>query len=260
LQKYGKVLLNHLSEPTTKLLIDLCTGELHLAAQRARSPEPTVPTIQHPSGIPYVQFLQFHATPSNTVEVQANVTAVKTNQSKVPKTVAYKPPPVRTFMSLFVDQPNYLIQFLEQVSQKRWGGFSSEPTQPVHNLSLAKGQYISADDDADERAESTNSLIDEPDPEIEEKKAVWNTLLELYLSEAYLPPVISTKDAKGRKFGAPGTFGVTTETERVKEKLIRKDKALQLLKNEDVCICSLYELILNFNLTTYFTNSILDLI
>jgi hypothetical protein len=237
LQKYGKILLNHLPEPTTKLLIDLCTGELYLAAQNPRTPEPVGPTeVSHPGGIPYPSFLQFHAppTPSLNAETQANVTAVDT--PKEPKTVAYKPPPVRTFMSLFVDQPNYLIQFLEKVSQKRWGGFGSiKPSQPAHNLSLAKGQYVPVDNDADEAAESLKSIF-ESDAEIEEKKAVWNTLLELYLSEAYLPPVISTKDAKGRKYGAPGTFGVTTETERVKEKLIRKDKALQLLMDEDVRI------------------------
>ncbi len=246
MQKYGKILLNHLPEPTTKLLIDLCIGDLFWAAQRARIPEPPVPTVQQSlSGINYAPGLSFlpfgsssHASSSNTTEVpsapasvaQTNVTAVNTRSQKEQKTVSYRPPPVRNFMSLFVDQPNYLIQFLEQVSQNRWGGFGSvrKPAQPAHNLSLAKGQY-----DADERAESVN---DEADPEIEEKKAVWNTLLELYLSEAYLPPVISTKDAKGRKFGAPGTFAVATETERVKEKLVRKDKALQLLKNEYVCI------------------------
>ncbi|RIA82013.1 hypothetical protein C1645_881286 [Glomus cerebriforme] len=244
LQKYGKILLNHLPEPTTKLLIDLCTGDLYLAAQRARTPEPIVPTEQsHPGGIPYASFLQFaHAQSSNAsntsnasnLEVQTNVTAVNIRQTKEPKTVAYKPPPVRTFMSLFVDQPNYLIQFLEQVSQKRWGSFGSvKPSQPAHNLSLAKGHYVPADNDADKRAESLKSFV-EPDTETEEKKAVWNTLLELYLSEAYLPPVISTKDAKGRKFGAPGIFGVATETERVTEKLIRKDKALQLLKDENI--------------------------
>lgn len=39
---------------------------------------------------------------------------------------------------------------------------------------------------------------------------------------------------KEEKNGAPGIFGVATETERVKEKLIRKDKALQLLMDEDI--------------------------
>ncbi|PKC62550.1 vacuolar protein sorting protein VPS11 [Rhizophagus irregularis] len=236
LQKYGKILLNHLPEPTTKLLIDLCTGDLYLTAQNPHTPEPVGPTeVSHPGGIPYPSFLQFaHASPAPSLnaETQANITAV--NTPKEPKTVAYKPPPVRTFMSLFVDQPNYLIQFLEKVSQKRWGGFGSiKPSQPAHNLSLAKGQYVPIDNIADEAAESSKSFF-ESDAEIEEKKAVWNTLLELYLSEAYLPPVISTKDAKGRKNGAPGIFGVTTETERVKEKLIRKDKALQLLMDEDI--------------------------
>ncbi|PKY50426.1 hypothetical protein RhiirA4_530320, partial [Rhizophagus irregularis] len=171
LQKYGKILLNHLPEPTTKLLIDLCTGDLYLTAQNPHTPEPVGPTeVSHPGGIPYPSFLQFaHASPAPSLnaETQANITAV--NTPKEPKTVAYKPPPVRTFMSLFVDQPNYLIQFLEKVSQKRWG------------------------------AESSKSFF-ESDAEIEEKKAVWNTLLELYLSEAYLPP----------------------------------DKALQLLMDEDI--------------------------
>ncbi|CAI2179070.1 378_t:CDS:10 [Funneliformis geosporum] len=246
LQKYGKILLNHLPEPTTKLLIDLCTGDLFYAIQRARTPELTVPTVvQHPSSMNYspgLSFLPFGSASSpNAAEgssspitiAQTNVTAMNTHLQRDQKTVAYRPPPVRAFMSLFVDQPNYLIQFLEEVSQKRWGGFGSDhkSAQFTHNNSSAK-EHFPHDIDVEEKAESVMSSDVELDPEVEEKKAVWNTLLELYLSETYLPPVISTRDAKGRKFGAPGTFAVSTETERVKEKLIRKDKALQLLKNE----------------------------
>ncbi|RIB17075.1 hypothetical protein C2G38_2001460 [Gigaspora rosea] len=189
LQKYGKILLNHLPYPTTQLLIDLCTGDLFLTAQRPQTPTKEWPT-----------------------------------------TSSYKPPHVRSFMSLFVDQPNYLIQFLEQVSQKRWGGFST----------LRKHETLTVDIDD---VASKNDFGDYGS-EVEEKKAVWNTLLELYLSEAYLPPVVSGKDSKGRKYGAPGNFSVSTETERVKEKLLRKDKALQLLKNQDVSYDSNQALIL----------------
>ncbi|CAG8792790.1 18292_t:CDS:2, partial [Dentiscutata erythropus] len=189
LQKYGKILLNHLPHPTTQLLIDLCTGDLSLATQRPRSPVSPLSPLSPISPI---------SSP--------------------------KPPPVRIFMSLFVDQPNYLIQFLEQASQKRWGGFGI--SRKHEKLTVSKT--------------GPNKLV----VDTKEKKAVWNTLLELYLSEAYLPPVISGKDSKGRKYGAPGNFSVSTETERVKEKLLRKDKALKLLKNQDISYDSNQALVL----------------
>ncbi|CAG8480604.1 10621_t:CDS:10 [Diversispora eburnea] len=217
LQKYGKILLNHLPQPTTQLLIDLCTGDLSSTGQRARSPEVKVKVNDTVAA----------ATPTSTSpEPQAST-------SRPPKErigVAYRPPPVRTFMSLFVDQPNYLIQFLEQVSQKRWGGFGSvrKPSQ----AEIIKNDANISDESDDLNVEE--SSVDDYDPETEEKKAVWNTLLELYLSEAYLPVVLSGKDSKGRKYGAPGTFSVSTETDRVKEKLLRKEKALQLLKDNEV--------------------------
>ncbi|CAG8654153.1 12108_t:CDS:2, partial [Racocetra fulgida] len=158
LQKYGKILLNHLPHPTTQLLIDLCTGDLFLTAQRSRFSTPR-----------------------------------KHETLNVPRTVSNRPASVG---SIDVDD------------------------------------VVSKDS------------IENNDYEAEEKKAVWNTLLELYLSEAYLPPVVSGKDSKGRKYGAPGNFAVSTETERVKEKLLRKDKALQLLKNQDVSYDSNQALVL----------------
>nr|CAG8438928.1 6700_t:CDS:10 [Entrophospora candida] len=193
LQKYGKILLNHLPEPTTKLLIDLCTSTM----------------------------INGHSYSAND-----KVSSV------------YRPPPIRTFMSLFVDQPNYLIQFLERVSEKRWGGFGlsrkSNSSNDNSDKSSSTAQLKSKNFDLPKNSNNKNSKNRELDDKVVEKKAVWNTLLELYLSEAYLPPVITTKDAKGRKLGAPSTFAVSTETERIKEKHIRKEKALNLLKDEDV--------------------------
>ncbi|RHZ69860.1 hypothetical protein Glove_277g41 [Diversispora epigaea] len=246
LQKYGKILLNHLPQPTTQLLIDLCTGDLSLIGQRARSPEVKDTVVAAQPAVNtnnYTSFLQFGPTTTQAALPGPIETPTSTSPepqastSRPPRerivSVTYRPPPVRTFMSLFVDQPNYLIQFLEQVSQKRWGGFGSarKPSRAEIIKNDANGANIS-DEGNDLNVEE--SSVNDYDPETEEKKAVWNTLLELYLSEAYLPVVLSGKDSKGRKYGAPGTFSVSTETDRVKEKLLRKEKALQLLKDNEV--------------------------
>ncbi|CAG8604564.1 4777_t:CDS:10, partial [Ambispora gerdemannii] len=213
LQKYGKVLLNHLAQPTTKLLIDLCTGNLFV--QPPNDAETSSPTVVVPS---YPQFLQF-AVPTEAPILRVASPPRLSKEKTVP---AYKPPSVRIFMSLFVDQPNYLIQFLEQVSEKRWGEFG------VSRRSVESFENKDDDEGSHSSKEGQDNI------EAEEKKAVWNTLLELYLSEAYLPPVVNMKDTKGRKNGAPGSFSVATETERVKERLVRKDKALKLLKEEEI--------------------------
>lgn len=239
MQKYGKILLNHLPQHTTQLLIDLCTGDL-----RSRCPEvkstASASTSQPAANVNnLVPFLQFGPTTTtqaaspNPVEKPASTSPEPQTPTVRPKERTYRPPFVRTFMPLFVDQPNYLIQFLEQVSQKRWGGFGSVRKPPQEEKIKSKVN------DADTPDEGSEPHVEETpfevhDSEAEEKKAVWNTLLELYLSEAYLPLVISGKDSKGRKYGAPGAFSVSTETERVKEKLLRKDKALQLLKDNEV--------------------------
>ncbi|CAG8621448.1 33609_t:CDS:10, partial [Racocetra persica] len=226
LQTYGKILLNHLPHPTTQLLIDLCTGDLFLTAQRSPPPPKT----------------QNHIEASNVQHTPTS--SIKSAKERPISSSSYKPPPVRIFMSLFVDQPNYLIQFLEQVSQKRWGGFSTPRKHETLNVPRTVSNRPASVGSIDVDDVVSKDSIENNDSEAEEKKAVWNTLLELYLSEAYLPPVVSGKDSKGRKYGAPGNFAVSTETERVKEKLLRKDKALQLLKNQDVSYDSNQALVL----------------
>ncbi|KAJ1657403.1 Vacuolar protein sorting-associated protein 11 [Dispira simplex] len=66
-------------------------------------------------------------------------------------------PNPRRFQNLFVDSPDYLVQFLERVREKRW----PETTVPR------------------DTGEESPSLVD-PN-ELEDRKAVWCTLLELYL-------------------------------------------------------------------------------
>ncbi|KAG9302922.1 hypothetical protein G9A89_022339 [Geosiphon pyriformis] len=236
LQKYGKVLLNHLPQASTTLLIDLCTGNLFMSGQRSETPDdlvvqaPTVPVTSYPQ-----TFLQF----AHVMQAEQPPPPPPSPQAPIPKEKGiptYKPPSVRIFMSLFVDQPNYLIQFLEQVSEKRWGGFgvAKKPSASSEINSNISGFQQQPMDDHSLSGALEDELDEINDNEGEEKKAVWNTLLELYLSEDYLPPVVNAKDNKGRKNGAPGVFSVATETERVKERLVRKDKTLKLLQDEEI--------------------------
>ncbi|CAG8474557.1 8204_t:CDS:10 [Ambispora leptoticha] len=221
--KYGKVLLNHLAQPTTTLLIDLCTGNLFMPSQPPNDTEtlpPAVTVTPYSQGLPFLPF-------STAAEAPIPQVVSPPPSSKEKAVPAYKPPSVRVFMSLFVDQPNYLIQFLEQVSEKRWGGFGVS-RKPIESKSSGSQKEVDTGSRVSKDGQENNTI------EVEEKKAVWNTLLELYLSEAYLPPVVNMKDTKGRKNGAPGSFSVGTVTERVKERLVRKDKALKLLKEEEI--------------------------
>ncbi|CAG8553416.1 4440_t:CDS:10 [Paraglomus brasilianum] len=242
LQKYGKILLNHISVSTTQLLIDLCTGNLLIANQQstppAVTPQPSVTQSPIPI-LPSYAFLQFgnsasaQAHPLPQLETDKAFESPRVTQ-KGKSPLSYRLPPVTRFMSLFVDQPNYLIQFLEQVSAKRWKGFGPSKKGITPAKAIALGARHPSDSASDEVKSDSKGFIDEIDAEAEQKKAVWNTLLELYLSEAYLPPVVSSKDRKGRKNAAPGSFVVTSEKERYKERLARRDNAMKLLKDEEV--------------------------
>ncbi|KAG0353979.1 hypothetical protein BG005_006814 [Podila minutissima] len=243
LQKYGKVLLTHLPEQTTQLLVDLCSGTL----TKRPSPSPTpgnASPAPHAVGTPQAfSMLPFAMGGSSTPPVTSSAAASpKLNQHATfsPKgrhlDIKYAPPSPRTFMSLFVDLPSYLITFLEKVSANRWPVASSgttgaslkspttgaRPNSVSSNISNAYGRKLG---DFNDKASTSGGSKFGPttDQDMEERKAVWNTLLELYLAD---PPRTESEPK--------GSMKVAEMNRRNKERLIKKEKCLKLLNDTEV--------------------------
>ncbi|KAG0233879.1 hypothetical protein BGW42_007086 [Actinomortierella wolfii] len=236
LQKYGKVLLTHLPEKTTQLLVDLCSGTLRgvMSPSRSPSPRPRSPTNVGTPQLGY-SILPFNlgGSPSQSA---SNSPMLDNNQATFsPRGRSahrheggshYAPPSPRAFMSLFVDLPSYLITFLEKVSANRW-----PPASANGSSSTAKsaGAALSPKPGADrsimsDRTSSVNGpRLGPSDVEMEERKAIWNTLLELYLAN---PPLTEAEQK--------GTMMIAEMNRRSKERLIKKEKCLKLLKDTEV--------------------------
>ncbi|KAG0213127.1 hypothetical protein BGX28_004953 [Mortierella sp. GBA30] len=259
LQKYGKVLLANLPEQTTQLLVDLCSGSL---AKGKSSPthDATLSNANHATGATNVAFSMIPfavggtaGTSSPPVSSSAGASpGLSSHATFSPKphgkhhhdSGRYAPPSPRTFMSLFVDHPSYLIAFLEKVSANRWPSISSgtsansaigTPVNSGSNGSSAGTNITAAQKKAIGGKESNDGTSTSgagrhgatSDQDMEERKAVWNTLLELYLAD----PPVSPSDhgvSKGN------TLQVAEMNRRMKEKIIKKEKCLKLLNDTEI--------------------------
>ncbi|EJU05949.1 hypothetical protein DACRYDRAFT_92166 [Dacryopinax primogenitus] len=185
--RYGRALLSNLPDQTTQLLIELCTGAVNVP-QPTSSPELT--NGQTGGGASYLSYITnnpagailtglafSNATPAvaPTITVSQAETAARVGQTQTPTASRPETPPVgaiqtsavtqekrpspRLFFAHFVGHTQQFVRFLEAVALYRWGQ-SVEPAGSSKPFS---------DMDVEEQADST---------------AVWNTLLELYLSQA----------------------------------------------------------------------------
>ncbi|KAG0053503.1 hypothetical protein BGZ89_002902 [Linnemannia elongata] len=152
----------------------------------------------------------------------------------------YAPPSPRTFMSLFVDLPAYLITFLEKVSANRWpvAASTNQSTMganlktPAPNTHLNKPGSIGSSkktvvgNDATDKGSISGAsrfgLSNEQD--MEERKAIWNTLLELYLAD---PPMASSS-GKGQ------TMHVAELNRKSRDRIIKKEKCMKLLNDTEI--------------------------
>lgn len=103
-------------------------------------------------------------------------TAPEENGKIAPVVPTYNPPSPRPYFAHFVNQPEHLLRFLEAIALARWGQkvdvskkasgpkVSAAPPPTYDTIPSAAGEDIS-DDKADKA----------------DQRAVWNTLLELYL-------------------------------------------------------------------------------
>ncbi|KAJ7770859.1 hypothetical protein DFH07DRAFT_1057931 [Mycena maculata] len=215
LARYGRAMLDSLPEETTQLLIDLCTSTGPLLEAEEEMPNTAASTkglfSANSTGPSYLSYLALNrnsvvldgppASPS--IKTAPSIKTVKPSDtasrrdsvhesraSTPPGTPSVntapprrlpaplKPPPKllspRIYFAHFVDHMDQFIVFLETVAQRRWG----QSVDAIDDLSVAP----EADAPPDEH--------DRPD-----QVAVWNTLLELYLT---LPePSGATEDNDG---------------------------------------------------------------
>lgn len=201
-------MLNSLPEETTQLLIDICTSLAPLSYSLEPDEPEAQPSRQSSTGPSYLSYLALNrvgaSTPSenqqppssasmNTVRPGEATTAPKrdsvhelaisvsrtstppplssstptatpttasaTSSSKPLRGNTVKRPSPRLYFAHFIDHVQYFVRFLETVALKRWG-------QTVDGAPVV----VETDPNADEQAEKRDQV------------AVWNTLLELYLT------------------------------------------------------------------------------
>jgi hypothetical protein len=179
-------LLTNLPDETTQLLIELCTG----ATNVPRPASSTEGANGHPgAGGSYLDYLTnpasailtgkaftgAGATVAPTVTASNAETSAQVGPQHTPtasrsdtpalgalqtsSATQEKRPTPRLFFAHFVDHPEQFVRFLEAVALYRWG-------QAVQSSGQSK------------------ALSDLDDEEAADSSAVWNTLLELYLSQS----------------------------------------------------------------------------
>lgn len=228
LQKYSKTLLTHLPEQTTQLLIDLCTGALvskSPAPEQASSPTPSAKNRTY--ALQSLSALPFASTPGNSSPVseisgRLQDTTLSDRHAKTTSSdgLPYTLPSARTFMPSFVDRPDCLVQLLERVYEKRWA--SPSPSEKAVSDAASVRSYGTRDERNNHQAASEGPTLSPQ--EREERKAIWNTLLELYLM-----------DEQSLAAGSPASRAdPMNDRERQKRRKNFRVKALSLLKDDAI--------------------------
>ncbi|KAH9952033.1 hypothetical protein B0H21DRAFT_715451 [Amylocystis lapponica] len=187
LARYGRAMLDSLPEETTQLLIDLCTS---LAPLSIEDDQPVAPTRQSSSvGPSYLSYLAINrgtataptassdsatVRPGDAISRRDSMPDISRTSTPPPSTpttgaptkarvTSVKRPSPRLYFAHFIDHMDHFVRFLETVALRRWG-----QTLDTTEAELS----VETDASADENAEKRDQV------------AVWNTLLELYLSQA----------------------------------------------------------------------------
>ncbi|KAJ7102330.1 hypothetical protein B0H15DRAFT_325906 [Mycena belliarum] len=198
LARYGRAMLDSLPEETTQLLTDLCSPAGPLSDAEDEMPNTATSTkalfSAGPSAPSYLSYLALNrnslvldpAPPSPSIKTVKLGGDTSSRRDSVHESRASTPPPTpsvhttaphkrppplsrpppkllspRIYFAHFVDHMDQFIVFLETVAQRRWG----QSVDSIEDLSIAP---------------MTDPLPDEHDRP--DQVAVWNTLLELYLT------------------------------------------------------------------------------
>ncbi|KAG0185380.1 hypothetical protein DFQ28_009464 [Apophysomyces sp. BC1034] len=236
LRKYSKTLLSRLPEQTTQLLTELCTGTLtssQSSGTRATSPTPSVRNTAALANLPFAG----SGLDDSPAQSESGAQRGKATQNgngtvgngKYPHTrnvMSYVPPSPRIFMPAFVDRPDCLVVFLEKVFEKRWG-LNPKTTDRTTSDTASTRSYGTREDSVN-GAQSSGTHTWSPQ-EQEERKAIWNTLLELYLMDEQPNPSTSTSP-----MSSPRRQHAVSQREHQRRMKEFKTKALTLLKDDSV--------------------------
>jgi hypothetical protein len=191
LARYGRAMVAALPDEATQLLIEICAGTDPLVSEPDTLPMPSKPT----GGGSYLSYLALRgpaaASPAPASPVSATdppmssaassrtarpnergprreATVDGSRAPSPPSTLLAAPPPVkrpspRLYFANFVGHREHLIVFLEAIALRRWGQSLDGPKDGTTSRS-------------DAGSEDTAEAVDQ--------QAVWNTLLELYLTLA----------------------------------------------------------------------------
>ncbi|TCD67894.1 hypothetical protein EIP91_011828 [Steccherinum ochraceum] len=191
LARYGRAMLESLPEDTTQLLTDVCTSlaPLTIETDEHLSHAGRQPSSAGPSYLSYLALSRSPAPPTTTDAPPASAAPIQVSVSRQaslahddPRNGAATPPPITPsssnlpiarvhtvkrpsptlYFAHFIDDKDRFIRFLETVALKRWG-------QSLDSTTIAE---VPSDPNEDAEAEKRDQI------------AVWNTLLELYLSYA----------------------------------------------------------------------------
>ncbi|TFK62496.1 hypothetical protein BDN72DRAFT_964507 [Pluteus cervinus] len=198
LARYGRAMLESLPQETTQLLIDLCTTSGPLESEEDEPPVAPAPTRQPSIGPSYLALLSLNrasvvqpavsADPPIQTPPSPSIRTVRADASsrresiheasrastppiRSPSLTGKPPPPPppkklspRIYFAHFVDHMDRFLIFLETVALRRWG------------------QTVSESDGQPQIPPSLADLPVEDEAERLDQVAVWNTLLELYLT------------------------------------------------------------------------------
>ncbi|GAA95494.1 uncharacterized protein L969DRAFT_85167 [Mixia osmundae IAM 14324] len=170
LRQYGPALLANAPTETTRILIDLCCGTFEQPSEEAQ--QVMSPVAANEAGPSYMSYLSLGGKPASVAkstdaldsprlaperarkpERTATNRTVRESSPVLPKSIDLPSP--RQFFAFFIDHPEEFVTFLEAIAAQRWQ------------------QTL---DDATDTSRETTML------ERAEQQAIWNTLLELYLT------------------------------------------------------------------------------
>lgn len=214
LQKYSKTLLSYLPEQTTQILVELCSGTFPTAKSTNESATLT-------NNDDKVLHLQRDNRPPEISVIATSSANDNATLKLTPKNgLYYNPPSARTFMPSFVDRPDCLAVFLEKILETRWK--PQQQSNPNTTTNDGTGGKPNSN--------NNNNILTQLTPsEQEERKAIWNTLLELYLMDEQPHPTTSTSH-----ISSPTLQHALTQREKLKRTKEFKTKSLALLKDETV--------------------------
>lgn len=217
---YGPTLLQHVPEDTTALLIDLCSGTLGREPTKstADKSQPTNGTTD--SGQTVLSYIGYNRVagmftgepakmPEKNAEIKTNgdrslskstgsksATAregSRLSASDTKPTItaepSYIPPSPRQYFAHFVDHRDLFIEFLESVALLLWD-------QKVDATKVSTSPNAAAPPAYSIEPSSTTDPAEKTD-----QRAVWNTLLELYLSNTAASLDSVQELARGKALG-----------------------------------------------------------